>query len=131
MRISDWSSDVCSSDLQDVGRDRLAQRLDAVRRGIAVMSVAQRLAGGLDDMLGRLEVRLADAEVDDVPPLGRQRRGSGKDLEGGLGSEAGQVFGEAQIGHGGNSRVVSWPLYAGRRRCPQRACLTRGRGGGT
>src|SRR3546814_15522381 len=81
MRISDWSSDVCSSDLQDVGRDRLAQRLDAVRRGIAVMSVAQRLAGGLDDMLGRLEVRLADAEVDDVPPLGRQRRGSGKDLD--------------------------------------------------
>src|SRR3546814_11872257 len=113
MRISDWSSDVCSSDLQDVGRDRLAQCGDAVRRGIAVMSIAQRLAGGLDDMLGRLDVRLADAEVDDVPPLARQRRGSGKDLDGGPGSEAGPVFGEAQLGLGGNLRVVCWALTAG------------------
>ena len=54
----------------DVGGDRLAQRLDAGRRRVAVVAVAQRLHRRLDDMVGRAEIGLADAEVDDVLALG-------------------------------------------------------------
>ena len=50
-------------------RHRLAQRRDAGRVGIAVLAVAQRLDGGLDDMGRRFEIGLADAEIDDVAPL--------------------------------------------------------------
>ena len=60
--------------LVQVGGDRLAQRQDAVRRRVAVMAVAQRLDGGLDDVLGRAEVGLADAEIDDVAALARRAR---------------------------------------------------------
>ena len=55
-----------------VGGDRLAQRRDAVRRRVAVLAVAQRLDRRFDDMRRGLEVRLADAEVDDVAPLALQ-----------------------------------------------------------
>ena len=55
-----------------VGRHRLAQRRDSGRVGIAVLAVAQRLDGGLDDMGWRFEVGLADAEIDDVAPLALQ-----------------------------------------------------------
>ena len=55
-----------------VGRHRLAQRQDAVRRRVAVMAVAQRLDRGLDDVRRRLEVGLADAEVDDATALALQ-----------------------------------------------------------
>ena len=62
----------------DVGGDPLAQRQDAGRRRIAVMAVAQRFHGRLDDMRRRGKVRLADAEVDDVMTLagkfGRSRQ---------------------------------------------------------
>ena len=53
----------------DVGGDRLAERLDAGRRRIAVMAVAERLDRRLDDVVGRAEVGLADAEIDDVAAL--------------------------------------------------------------
>ena len=53
-------------------RDRLAQRQDADRRRVAVMAVAQRLHRRLDDVVGRAEVGLADAEIDDVAALARQ-----------------------------------------------------------
>ncbi len=52
--------------LVEVGRDGLAQRQDAGGRRVAVVPVAQRLDGGLDDVLGRAEIGLADAEIDDV-----------------------------------------------------------------
>ena len=42
------------------------------------MAVAQRLDCGLDDMSRRLEVGLADAEVDDVLARCGQRGGAGK-----------------------------------------------------
>ena len=59
----------------EIGRDRLAQRQDAVCGRIAVMAVAQRLHRRLDDMIGRAEIRLADAEIDDVAALrGKARR---------------------------------------------------------
>ena len=62
--------------LCEVGRDRLAQRRNAVRRRVAVVAVAQRLDRGLDDEVGRAEVGLADAEIDDVAALRRQRIGA-------------------------------------------------------
>ena len=65
-----------------VGGDRLAQRQDAVRRGIAVMAVAQRLDRRLDDMLGRAEIRLADAEIDDIAALGGELGGAREHREG-------------------------------------------------
>src|SRR3546814_6891437 len=54
MRISDWSSDVCSSDL------RLAHRQDAALVGVEGLTAAQRLGGGVaDEARGRL-VALAE-----------------------------------------------------------------------
>ena len=53
-------------------RHRLAQRRNPGRVGIAVLAVAQRLDGGLDDMGRRFEIGLADAEIDDVAPLALQ-----------------------------------------------------------
>ncbi len=55
--------------LMQVGGDRLAQRRDADRRRVAVMAVAQRLHRRLDDEVGRAEIGLADAEIDDVAAL--------------------------------------------------------------
>ncbi len=81
-----------------VGRDRLAQRQDAVGRGVAVMALGERAASGLDDVLRGGEIRLADAEIDDVAALALQRRGACQDLEGGLGAEAAHAPG--QDGHG-------------------------------
>ena len=72
---------------RDVHRDRLANRRDAGRRGIAVMAVAQRFRARLDDVWRSLEVRLPDSEIDDVAPLPRKRLGPCQDLERGLGAE--------------------------------------------
>ena len=47
--------------LAHVGGHRLAQRQDAVGRGVAVVPVAQRLDRGLDDVRRGREVGLADA----------------------------------------------------------------------
>ncbi len=57
-----------------VGGDGLAQRQDAGRRRVAVMAVAQRLHRGFDDKIGRAEIRLADAEIDDVAARRRKLR---------------------------------------------------------
>jgi hypothetical protein len=42
------------------------------------MTVAQRLGGGLNDMLRRAKVRLADAQIDDVAAGSRQGGGAGQ-----------------------------------------------------
>ena len=55
---------------------RFAQRRDADRRGIAVMAVAQRLDRGFNDEIGCAEIGLADAEIDDIAPLGGERVGA-------------------------------------------------------
>ena len=55
---------------------------NAGRRRIAVMAVAQRLDRGLDDVVGRAEIRLADAEIDDVAALRGQRVGARQHGEG-------------------------------------------------
>ncbi len=42
------------------------------------MAVAQRLDRGFDDEIGRAEIGLADAEIDDVAALRRERIGAGQ-----------------------------------------------------
>ena len=81
---------------QQILRDRDPQGQDALRRGVAVVAVAQRLDRRLDDMLGRPEIGLADAEVDDVLALPLQLGRAGQHLEGRLGAEALQVRIEPQ-----------------------------------
>ncbi len=63
------------------GRDSFAQRQDADRRRIAMMPIVKRLHGGLDNKVGGTEIRLTDAEIDDIAALRRQRRGAGEDRE--------------------------------------------------
>lgn len=66
----------------EVPRHRLTKRWNADRRCVAVMAVAQGLDACLDDMSRRGEVRLADAEIDDVAALRRKRAGAGENSEG-------------------------------------------------
>ena len=58
-----------------VRRHRLPQGGDAGCVGISVLAVAQSLDRSLDDMRRRFEIRLADAEIDDVAPLALQFSG--------------------------------------------------------
>ena len=51
------------------------------------MAVMQSFDGGFDNVIGRLEIRLSDAEVDHIVALGFQGFGAGQNLECGLGSE--------------------------------------------
>ena len=88
----------------DVADHGLAQLGDAVGGCIAVMAVAQRLDGGLDDMVRRLEVRLADAEVDDVLALGGKRVGAGENFEGTFGAQPGH--GSGHLNHGCKLRLM-------------------------
>jgi hypothetical protein len=82
---------------------RLAQRQNAVGRGIAVMAVAQRLDRRLDDMGRRQEVGLADAEVDDGMPGLLQRLGLGQHVEGGFGAEPAHGGGDAKVAEFGRA----------------------------
>ena len=61
--------------LVQVGGHGFAQRQDAGSGGIAVMPVAQRLDRRFHNMFWGAEVRLADAQADDVAPLGGQGGG--------------------------------------------------------
>ena len=97
--------------LVQVGRHRLAQRRDAVRRRVAVMAVAQRLDRGLDDVLGRAEIRLADAEIDDVAALRGQRVGARQHREGVLLADA--VEGRDGLQHDVSSFVLVGSDIAG------------------
>jgi hypothetical protein len=71
--------------------------------------------GRLADVRGRVEVGLADLEVDDRPAGGLERAGSGRGFEGGLGADARHSFCElhrvSSCGSiGGDSR---WPTTLG------------------
>ena len=61
-----------------------------------MVAVIQRFLGRLDDVLGRREIGLADAEVDDVPALGLQLLGPGQDLKRALGADPRHALGELQ-----------------------------------
>ena len=76
MIITSSGETVDAEALVQIGGDRLAQRQDADGGRIAMMAVAQRLDRGLDDMIGGAEIRLADAQVDDVAALRRERGGA-------------------------------------------------------
>ena len=71
-----------------VGGYRLAQLRDAGCRGVVGVSVSQRPAASLDDVGWRVEVWLADLQVDNLPPLSLERPGLRKHGEGRLGSQA-------------------------------------------
>src|SRR3546814_3125807 len=66
MRISDWSSDVCSSDLLDAQRDALALRVHRKHhgfQGVALLVVARDvLAGGVPADVGQVD-QAVDAAV--------------------------------------------------------------------
>src|SRR3546814_18331102 len=90
MRISDWSSDVCSSDLEARDQARTAARessetahalaltLESQRTQVAALS--QSLArmgsqrGQLDSRLGELATQLATGAADPAVPLEPQRQ---------------------------------------------------------
>ena len=65
----------------EVRADRFAERRNAGGRRVAVVPVLERLDRGLDDMRCCLEVRLTDAEVDDMTALGGQGGGAVEHLE--------------------------------------------------
>jgi antitoxin HicB len=103
---------IMTSSGDTVTANRLAQRRDAVRRRVAVMAVAQRFHGGFDDMLGRAEIRLADAEIDDIAALGCQFGGARQNRKGVLLADA--IEGRDGAKHG------SSPVMAGRREAGRR-----------
>ncbi len=79
-----------------IGGDGGAQGRNAVGRGIAVMAVGERLAPGLDDVVGGREIGLADPQIDDRAPLRCQRVGPRQNLEGRLGAEHRHAAGHLQ-----------------------------------
>src|ERR1700741_517763 len=60
------------------------------------MAVGGRFAAGLDDVLRRREIRLADPEIDDRATLCRERVGARQHLECGLGPERAHARGHLQ-----------------------------------
>src|SRR3546814_11606765 len=63
LRISDWSSDVCSSDLQSEAIGTLVQRIDAGLRGrLRIGFVGSMLYRGLPDLLAAMRAALPDVE---------------------------------------------------------------------
>ncbi len=53
----------------ELGGDRLAQRRNAEHRRILGLAAPDRGDGGFLDVVGRVEIRLADRKRNDVPPL--------------------------------------------------------------
>ena len=90
---------------------------DAGRVGIAVLAVAQRLDGRLDDMRRRFEIGLADAEIDDVAPLALQFGRSRQDGEGVLLADAlkGGIDGESRRALPKKGGLLAKPTLGGKR----------------
>ena len=90
--------------LRHVRGDRLTQRRDAGERRVMGLALVERALGRGADVGGRVEIGLADLEVDHRPALGRERAGAGADLEGALrpdGAHAGRDATGLGDGHGG------------------------------
>src|SRR3546814_16214205 len=68
MRISDWSSDVCSSDLGKPSRARHADRVDA---GVHIIALVFGRHHGIDHHLRNLIVRQPFAEAGTEREIGR------------------------------------------------------------
>ena len=82
------------------GGDGLAQRRDARRGHVVGVAFAQRLDGGLDDVRGGREVRLADLQVNDLVASGLHGLGPGEYFEGGLGAEPAHAVCQPEVCHG-------------------------------
>ena len=107
--------------LRDVRGDRLAQRRDAGERRVVRLALVERALGRGADVGRRVEIGLADLEIDHRPALGRERAGAGADLEGALGADGAHAGRDAPglgDGHGGppcptaaasGSRRSRWP----------------------
>src|SRR6185295_12051763 len=63
-----------------------------------MVTIAEGLDGGLDDVLGRLEIRLADAEIDDILALALQFGRARQNLECRFRSQPLQIRHELQHG---------------------------------
>src|SRR3546814_15802207 len=94
MRISDWSSDVCSSDLQhsDLGAAQIGKVAPA-RRNFAKEVLLQHM-----EEEGRCDQDTEDADAGEPGPDGE---GSGASLE--LGNETSEAR-QSQAGHGSEDR---------------------------
>ena len=64
------------------------------RRSVVRVAVREGVAAGLDDVRRRIEVGLADLQMDHVHPLGLQPSSLCQHLEGGLGTQATHPFGQ-------------------------------------
>ncbi len=94
-----------------VRHNHLTQRQNTVRERVAVMPIRQCLAPGLDDVVRRLKIRLADAQVDDVVPSPLQFACARRHPKGGfeivgMSCVLGCSFGLAR-------RCAVWPRAAG------------------
>ena len=98
-----------------VVRGGLAQRGDARGGAVVRLAVPQRLGRGLDDMGRRVEIGLADLEVDDALAGGLEGLGAGEDFECGLGAET--LKSGCELGHGSPPVGKSVPA---RRGCARR-----------
>src|SRR3546814_16801287 len=93
MRISDWSSDVCSSDLTLTGRRYLARQREAERRALPRPAFGtDHSAVAFDDALDR---RQADAVAVELL-LVVQALERTEQLAGIFGRESGNVFGDVE-----------------------------------
>src|SRR3546814_6324312 len=117
MRISDWSSDVCSSDLN--ARLRGMAGLDALRRSarVVILHHAPRKAGGQADGLCRLLRPFGAAE---------QKAGCGSRRADGP-ARAARLIPEIEMTRLHGKRCTEHDLVTGSYRCPQfaarRTCL--------
>ncbi len=89
-------------------RHRLSQSDLALGRPISVGSVAHRLGRGVEDVRCDGEVRLTDAEVDDIPAFTGERLGSLENREGRFGSN---LSGPGSRAHAGFAQLDS-PMNA-------------------
>ena len=92
----------------DVRGDRLAQGRDAGERRVVGGALVERPLGGRPHVRRRIEVGLADLEVDDRMPLRLERPGAGADLERALGPDRPHPGGDARAGHGGHRRPPAY-----------------------
>jgi hypothetical protein len=91
--------------LGQVRADRFAQLGYAGGRRVAVMAVLERPDRRLDDVGGGLEVRLADAEVDDIAALRGQGGSPVEYLEGPLVAQPGDIRSDVRRDNGQGAEI--------------------------
>ena len=89
-------------------------------------ALVQRVAGRIDNVARRIEIRFADFEMNDVPPLGLERAGFDQNLERRLRPEPRHPPGQSQfasVTHEGEStfraRQCNFSFFDSPRICPR------------